>query len=156
MQRHRQPSSWPGAVTDQLRTYLHERHRDCAYIGTEYAELTAALEEFVLRGEAVAPGLRLLGWRAVVWRRPTRLPAPAYCASSMALELLQACALIHDDVIDDSDTRRGLPTVHRLFTERHRERGWRGSSAQFGLSAAILAGDLALAWADDIVTDRQT
>ena len=68
-----------------------------------------------------------------------------------ALELLHACALVHDDVIDDSATRRGLPTVHRLFAEKHRDRHWRGSADQFGMSAAILLGDLALVWADDIV-----
>ena len=68
-----------------------------------------------------------------------------------ALELLHACALVHDDVIDDSATRRGLPTVHRLFAEQHRDSNWHGSSKQFGLSAAILLGDLALVWADDIV-----
>ena len=62
---------------------------------------------------------------------------------------------MHDDVIDDSATRRGLPTVHRIFTQKHRERGWTGSSEQFGLSAAVLLGDLALVWADDIVTTAE-
>jgi len=65
--------------------------------------------------------------------------------------LLHACALVHDDVIDASATRRGLPTVHRLFAAKHRRSNWHGSSEQFGLSAAILLGDLALVWADDIV-----
>ena len=69
-----------------------------------------------------------------------------------ALELLHACALVHDDVIDDSATRRGMPTAHIHFAALHRDRGWRGSPEQFGISAAILLGDLALAWADDIVT----
>ena len=68
-----------------------------------------------------------------------------------ALELLHACALVHDDVIDDSATRRGRPTAHIRFAELHRDRDWRGSAEQFGMSAAILLGDLALAWADDIV-----
>jgi geranylgeranyl diphosphate synthase type I len=68
-----------------------------------------------------------------------------------ALELLHACALVHDDVIDDSATRRGWPTAHVHFTELHRSRGWRGSAEQFGRSAAILLGDLSLVWADDIV-----
>lgn len=140
-----------GAVTDQLRTYLNERRRDCAYIGVDYAELTAALEEFVLRGgKRVRPAFAYWGWRAVI--EPEDSPAgPGVLRLFAALELLQACALIHDDVIDDSDTRRGLPTVHRLFTERHRQRDWHGPAEQFGLSAAILLGDLALAWADDIV-----
>jgi geranylgeranyl diphosphate synthase type I len=140
-----------GAVTEQLRTYLRERRRDYAYIGTDYAELTAALEEFVLRGgKRLRPAFAYWGWRAVV--DPGDTPAGAGVLRLFAaLELLQACALIHDDVIDDSDTRRGLPTVHRAFAQRHRERGWRGSPDQFGRSAAILAGDLALSWADDVV-----
>ncbi len=68
-----------------------------------------------------------------------------------ALELLHASALIHDDVIDCSATRRGRPTTHIQFAALHRDRGWRGPADQFGISAAILLGDLALAWADDIV-----
>lgn len=70
-----------------------------------------------------------------------------------ALELLHACALVHDDVIDDSATRRGMPTAHVHFAELHRDRGWRGSADQFGRSAAILLGDLSLVWADDIVAE---
>jgi geranylgeranyl diphosphate synthase type I len=58
-----------------------------------------------------------------------------------ALELLHACALVHDDVIDDSATRRGMPTAHVHFAELHRDRGWRGSADQFGRSAAILPPD---------------
>ena len=68
-----------------------------------------------------------------------------------ALELLHASALVHDDVIDSSATRRGRPTTHIKFADLHRQRRWRGSADQFGISAAILVGDLALSWADDIV-----
>jgi geranylgeranyl diphosphate synthase type I len=138
------------AVTDQLRDYLAQRRRDCGYMGTEYGELTAALEEFVLRGgKRLRPAFAYWGWRAVaddadpVDARVLRLFS--------ALELLHACALIHDDVIDASATRRGLPTVHRLFADKHRNSNWHGPSEQFGISAAILLGDLALVWADDIV-----
>jgi geranylgeranyl diphosphate synthase, type I len=72
-----------------------------------------------------------------------------------ALELLHACALVHDDVIDESATRRGLPTVHMRFADAHRGSGWLGSARQFGVSAAILVGDLALVWADDIVSTAE-
>jgi geranylgeranyl diphosphate synthase type I len=54
-------------------------------------------------------------------------------------------------VIDASATRRGSPTTHRKFADLHRARGWLGPAEQFGISAAILLGDLALVWADDIV-----
>ncbi|MBW3068167.1 polyprenyl synthetase family protein [Actinomyces sp. 594] len=59
-----------------------------------------------------------------------------------ALELYQASALVHDDVIDAADTRRGLPSAHRRFAARHLETGWRGAAESYGVSAAILLGDL--------------
>ncbi|RDH75895.1 polyprenyl synthetase family protein [Mycolicibacterium moriokaense] len=143
------------AVTDQLREYLQERRSQCAYIGTDYAELTAALEEFVLRGgKRLRPAFAYWGWRAVA-EPPKDHVDGSVLRLFAALELLHACALVHDDVIDDSATRRGLPTVHRVFAEKHRERHWNGSADQFGLSAAILAGDLALVWADDIVATAE-
>ncbi|WP_250445354.1 polyprenyl synthetase family protein [Actinotalea sp. C106] len=61
-----------------------------------------------------------------------------------ALELFQAAALFHDDVMDDSDTRRGKPSAHRHFAEVHQGAGWAGSARRFGESAAILLGDLSL------------
>lgn len=61
-----------------------------------------------------------------------------------ALELFQVAALVHDDVLDDSDTRRGLPSTHRVIEDLHVDSGWRGDAARFGASGAILAGDLAL------------
>lgn len=136
------------AVTEQLRDYLQERRRDAAYIGADYAVLTEAVEEFVLRGgKRLRPAFAYWGWRAVAGTEPEAHVLRLFSA----LELLHACALVHDDVIDASATRRGLPTVHKIFTERHRTNSWHGSSEQFGLSAAILLGDLALVWADDIV-----
>jgi geranylgeranyl diphosphate synthase, type I len=139
------------AVTEQLREYLRARRRDSAYIGTDYAELTAGLEEFVLRGgKRLRPLFAYWGWRAVA-EQPHAPLEPRVLRLISALELLHACALVHDDVIDASATRRGLPTVHRLFADKHRTSNWHGSSEQFGLSAAILLGDLALVWADDII-----
>ena len=137
-----------GAITDQLRRYLHDRRVDTAYIGDDYATLITALEDFVLSGgKRLRPAFAYWGWRAV----STETPDPQVLLLFSALELLHACALLHDDVIDDSSTRRGRPTTHVRFAALHSERGWRGSSERFGVSAAILLGDLALAWADDIV-----
>ncbi len=144
-----------GAVTEQLRAYLAERRRECAYIGPDYGELTAALEEFVLRGgKRLRPAFAYWGWRAVA-ENPTESERTNALFLFSALELLHACALVHDDVIDASATRRGLPTVHRLFADKHRSSEWHGSAEQFGISAAILLGDLALVWADDIVSSAE-
>lgn len=73
---------------------------------------------------------------------------PAIIDAAASLEFLQASALIHDDVMDHSDTRRGMPAIHRRFAGFHAERDWRGSADDFGAAAAILIGDLALVWAD--------
>ncbi|GAA3971062.1 polyprenyl synthetase family protein [Thermobifida alba] len=71
------------------------------------------------------------------------------CAA--ALELVHAGALIHDDVLDASDLRRGAPAVHTRYTAEHRFRGWRGEARRYGEGTAILSGDLA-----NILADRLT
>ena len=68
-----------------------------------------------------------------------------------ALELLHAFALFHDDVMDDAASRRGSPTTHTVFTERHEQRGWNGESRRFGEGVAILVGDLAFVYADQLL-----
>ncbi|MFT3942893.1 MAG: polyprenyl synthetase family protein [Ancrocorticia sp.] len=61
-----------------------------------------------------------------------------------ALELYQMSALVHDDVIDDSETRRGLPAAHTAFRTRHATNNWLGSADDFGRAGAIILGDLLL------------
>ncbi len=136
------------AVTETLRSHLRTRRTETAYIGDDYEALITGLEEFVLiGGKRLRPAFAYWGWRAITGRDADDGELLLFSA----LELLHACALVHDDVIDASATRRGSPTTHRKFAELHRARGWRGSADQFGMSAAILLGDLALVWADDIV-----
>lgn len=65
-----------------------------------------------------------------------------------ALELLHAFALVHDDVMDGSPTRRGSPTVWARFIRRHESGGWSGEDRRFGEAAAILVGDIAMVMAD--------
>ncbi|BBY09083.1 bifunctional (2E,6E)-farnesyl/geranyl diphosphate synthase [Mycobacterium noviomagense] len=137
-------------ITEQLRRYLHDRRTQAAHISADYDALIARLEEFVLiGGKRLRPVFAYWGWRAI----STEEADAHVLLLFSALELLHASALVHDDVIDASATRRGRPTTHVNFAELHRARHWRGSADQFGMSAAILLGDLALAWADDIVAD---
>src|SRR5439155_6598147 len=75
----------------------------------------------------------------------------AVVATVAALELVQASALIHDDVMDGSATRRGEPATHRRFAALHDDEGWRGSADSFGTAAAILLGDLCLVWSDELL-----
>ena len=73
-------------------------------------------------------------------------------AGCCAVELLQAFALVHDDVMDGSPTRRGNPTVWAKFIERHRAGDWQGEDRRFGEAAAILVGDIAIVMADRQLT----
>jgi geranylgeranyl diphosphate synthase type I len=68
-----------------------------------------------------------------------------------SLELLHASALVHDDYMDASDTRRGRPASHKVLEAQHREAAWRGSPEQYGAAGAILLGDLLQAWADEML-----
>ena len=68
-----------------------------------------------------------------------------------AMEFFQAAALLHDDVMDDSDTRRGMPAAHRALAAAHTERGWGGDEDRFGVAGAILAGNLCLSWTDELL-----
>jgi geranylgeranyl diphosphate synthase, type I len=67
------------------------------------------------------------------------------------LELFHAAALVHDDIMDRSDTRRGMPAAHKRFAALHESGGWTGSREDFGTSGALLLGDLLLGWSDELL-----
>jgi geranylgeranyl diphosphate synthase type I len=70
-----------------------------------------------------------------------------------AFELMHAFALFHDDVMDDADSRRGQPTTHTVSAEQHADNGWAGESRRFGEGVAILVGDLAFVYADQLLEE---
>ena len=104
-----------------------------------------ALDTLLASGKRLRPAFCYWGWRGTGAE-----PAPGLMRAAAALELLHAGALVHDDVMDGSATRRGRPALHELFAGHHAERAWRGSPAAFGTGAAILLGDLLLSWADEL------
>lgn len=89
-------------------------------------------------------GAVALAYRADGESRLQLLSSPVAAHLGAALELYQASALVHDDVIDAALTRRGIPTAHHRHSQLHTERSWRGDPQAYGVSAAILLGDLLL------------
>jgi geranylgeranyl diphosphate synthase, type I len=81
---------------------------------------------------------------------------PRLVDAGAALELLHAFALVHDDVMDGSATRRGARTTHLVFADRHGAGGWSGEARRFGEGVAILVGDLAFAYADMMMHEAST
>jgi geranylgeranyl diphosphate synthase, type I len=104
-----------------------------------------ALSGLLAGGKRLRPAFCYWGWRGA--GGADGLPI---LTAAAALELLHASALVHDDVMDGSDSRRGQPSLHRQFAGRHAARHWHGSAPAFGVAAAILLGDLLLAWTDQM------
>jgi geranylgeranyl diphosphate synthase type I len=137
-------------VEDFLARYLAERRAELPDLARTFAQAVDAMSDFALRGgKRLRPTFAWWGWRAA-GGEPDGPRAHAVLHAISALELIQTCALVHDDIMDASELRRGRPTVHVRFTEAHRAGGWLGEPERFGAAAAILLGDLALAWADDM------
>lgn len=116
------------------------------------ADIAERLSAFTLEGGSrIRP--RLLWWSLRACGGSDARTAAALRIAA-ALELIQSCALIHDDVMDRSAVRRGRPSFHAQLADQYRAASplppVPGASA-FALSGAVLAGDLALSWADDLV-----
>jgi len=103
-------------------------------------------------GKRIRPSMAYWGWVAAGGGDDEQGRA-AVVRAGAALELLHIFALIHDDVMDESDSRRGQPSVHTLAAQLHLHAGARGDARHFGESIAVLVGDLAHAEADHLVTD---
>ncbi|HZZ50804.1 MAG TPA: polyprenyl synthetase family protein [Pseudonocardia sp.] len=136
-------------VNATLAEYLDIRAEELGRVHPCVAEAGEALVEFTRGGKRIRPTFAWWGWRGA-GGDPSSPEADAVLRAVSALELVQANALVHDDLMDASLTRRGRPTVHVEFAARHRKSDWRGDPDRFGDAVAILLGDLALAWADDM------
>jgi geranylgeranyl diphosphate synthase type I len=134
-------------VQRDLTDFLAEQTHYLGEIGTELIPAAEAINAFLLDGgKRLRPLFAYCGYASAGGEDDD-----AIIRAISSLELLQGCALIHDDLMDASDTRRGKPSIHRLFESIHQNQELSGSPANYGVSAAILLGDLALVWADQML-----
>src|SRR5689334_20816261 len=158
VRRPRPPATWEGCVvTSPLdAAALRDRVQQCvddvlahqatvlAEVGPDAQELLAAVARLLTGGKRLRAAFLYWGYRA------TGQPdSAALVRVATAMEFFQAAALIHDDVMDDSDTRRGMPAAHRSLAARHAREDWAGDADRFGVAGAILAGNLCLNWTEE-------
>lgn len=115
-------------------------------LGPDVDDLLDRIRTLLAGGKRLRAAFLYWGYRAA-----GRPDSDALLRLATAMEFFQAAALIHDDVMDDSDTRRGMPSAHRALAAAHTERGWGGDDGRFGEAGAILAGNLCLTWTDELV-----
>lgn len=135
-------------VEDRLRSVLAEERGRWTALDPALVDPLAALEDLVLAGgKRLRPAFCHWGFVAAGGDPDD----PRVIDAGAAFELLQGFALVHDDVMDGSATRRGRPSVHRQFIDRHRAEQWTAEPRRFGEGVAILVGDLAFVYADRIL-----
>ncbi|OQR63550.1 polyprenyl synthetase [Streptomyces maremycinicus] len=136
-------------VEDRLRSFLAAEREEWAEVNERAVVAIDALSELTASGgKRIRPAFCIAGYLAAGGDPDD----PGIVEAAAALEMLHISALIHDDVLDDSDTRRGLPTVHAKHTALHTRRGWQGESRRFGEGVALLVGDLALVYSDELMS----
>jgi geranylgeranyl diphosphate synthase, type I len=146
-------TSWDGAAFRErlqkaLDEFVDEMGERLAPLGPDAALLLEEARRCVSGGKRFRAAFCWWGYRAV---DPDVVDEDALLRACAALEVLHASALVHDDYMDASDTRRGRPATHRAFASAHRAASWRGDPDQYGASAAILLGDLLLTWSDELL-----
>jgi geranylgeranyl diphosphate synthase type I len=140
---HIELSTLRESINQALTTFIDGENQYITGIGSELNPVAASLRSFLLdSGKRFRPLFAAVGYLGA-----GATLSPESISALSSLELIHVCALIHDDVMDASDTRRGAPAIHKLFETLHSEKQLSGSASQFGIASAILLGDLALVWA---------
>ncbi len=132
-------------IAAQITTFLEEQSSLLDSVGPELMPVHLMANQLLSGGKRVRPAFTVWGYVAAAGL-PSKDDAGPLFAAAASLDLLHVSALVHDDVMDASDLRRGRPAAHRQFEALHANAGWQGSSEAFGRAGAILLGDLLLMW----------
>jgi geranylgeranyl diphosphate synthase, type I len=133
------------AVSAEISAFLREQSAVLDSVGPELVPVHLMASQLLCGGKRIRPAFCVWGYVAAAGI-PTEEELKPLLAAAGSLDVLHVSALIHDDLMDSSDLRRGRPAAHRQFEALHANAGWLGDSAAFGRAGAILLGDLLLMW----------
>lgn len=145
-------STLAGRIQERIDEILNLQASELADLGPDIQPLLVHARAFLTGGKRLRARFAAAAYSCVAGAiDPLLDEVPNHVIdAAVALELFHAAALIHDDIIDRSDTRRGQPSTHRSFSSLHTQHGWRSNADNFGVAAAILIGDLLQSWADEV------
>jgi geranylgeranyl diphosphate synthase type I len=140
------------AVSNAIGDFLDQQARVLQPMGPELGPVQQVAADLASGGKRLRPAFCYWGYVAAAGE-PADDPGlgQALIRAAASLDLLHVSALVHDDVMDASDLRRGRPSAHRRFERLHADLGWVGDPAAFGRAGAILLGDLLLIWSMELV-----
>jgi geranylgeranyl diphosphate synthase type I len=143
------PGGQPRERVNHALTAFLDHIRESFTTPAELVEILDAVRAFVLDGgKRLRPQFCYWGWHGA---GGLEQDVDTVIHAAASLEIFHAFALIHDDIMDMSRTRRGRPSLHTALATLHRRRGWRGCPEHIGVSLAILAGDMCLTWSDALI-----
>ncbi|MDP9459734.1 MAG: polyprenyl synthetase family protein [Actinomycetota bacterium] len=138
------------AVSAALDEFLAHQRLTLAAMDPTLAPVVDEVAALAAGGKRLRPAFAYWGWRGARGESGAEDEAAVFRAVA-ALEFVHASALVHDDVMDAAHTRRGRPATHVGFATRHAVEDLGGNGELFGTGAAILVGDLALVWSDELL-----
>jgi geranylgeranyl diphosphate synthase, type I len=133
------------AVSAETSAFLSEQSSVLDSMGPELVPVHLMASQMLCGGKRIRPAFCVWGYVAAAGI-PTDEELKPLLAAAGSLDVLHVSALVHDDLMDSSDLRRGRPAAHRQFEALHANAGWLGDSAAFGRAGAILLGDLLVMW----------
>ncbi len=138
------------AVGAAVTAFLEAQVSRLEAMGPELEPVRRRAAELLDGGKRLRPAFCVWGYVAAAGRPGPETATPLLRAAA-SLDLLHVSALVHDDVMDSSDLRRGAPAAHRQFEAQHTGAGRLGDPAAFGRAGAILLGDLLLMWSAELL-----
>ena len=144
-------------VQSNLDSFCQKQKSDFEAISSDLAPVVDYTQSLLQGGKRFRALFCYWAWRASLSEstyhqseQEVNESEQAIAGIAASLEMFHAAALVHDDLLDQSDTRRGAPAIHKRFESLHKDKKWAGAPERFGVAGSVLVGDLMLGWSSEI------